>query len=551
MLALAACGPSAFHRASSANTAASYRAFLRAHPGDRDAPAARERLALLEFDTARTLHTVLAYKRFLEEFPDSSKSTQARALLETLRFNAVREQATALAYRQFIAEHPDGAHVSEARRLLAELELGSVPRLDDPAALAAVIAGNPDDPRRAQAEARLDDVTFQRAADRGTLALLQYLADFPAGAHRDDARAELLSRQLEGLIFSGEVEAAVVLAGRSPLASRVPDLGWRIDRGRQARELLRSADPLAAAVTAAHYLRDLDDVVRSLHAPDPLDRWEAAEELGQHVNVRAIDPLVEAVRSGRHLLLRQRALDSLAALFSALPPRVVDYEVGSRVAELRARAESPDLHLAIAVLLDLGGRLEDAAPAYQRAFDPSAPDPIILRRWADLRRRRGQRYSSAVAARQLALWAESMAREHATVAGGQAPQAAARQLCGAAEAARFAEGIIVDAAKGGTEFPEDVADFQRAAASARQLAEARLRDAELALRTADARALTCDDARVTERLLAGQRDRERALRSLRAERPKVARALLQLAAARDPSPSVRQVAAAELGALRE
>ncbi|HVE83798.1 MAG TPA: HEAT repeat domain-containing protein, partial [Myxococcales bacterium] len=305
-----------------------------------------------------------------------------------------------------------------------------------------------------------------------------------------------------------------------------------------------------AAATPAHYLRDLDDVVKSLHAPDPLDRWEAAEELGQHVNVRAIDPLLEAIRSGRNPLVRQRAMGSLAALLAALPARVVDYEVGARVGELRSRAESPEVHLTIAVLLDLGGHLEDAAPAYQRAFDPAAPDPVILRRWADLRRQRGQRYSSAVAARQLALWAESVARDHALAPGGEAPLAAARHLCAAADAARFAEQAILDAAKGGTEFPEDVADFQRTAAGARQLAEARLRDAEVALRTADARALTCDDARVTERLAAGQRDREKALRALRTERPKVARALLQLAAARDPCPALRQVAAAELGALR-
>ena len=464
-LILAACGPSAFQRATSFNTPAAYRAFLRAHPDDREVPAARERLSLLEFDAARTLHTVLAYKRFLEEFPDSSKATQARALLETLRFGAARDQGTALAYRQFLAEHPDGAHAAEATHLLAEVDLGSVPALNDPRAVAAVISDHPDDPRRAQAEARLDDLTFQRAADRGTLALLQYLADFPAGAHRDAARTELLSRQLEGLLFSGEVEAAVALAGRSPLGSRVPDLGWRVDRAQQAKSLLESADPVTAAATARHYLRDLDDVVRSLHAPDPLDRWEAAEELGQHVNVRAIDPLVEAVRSGRHPLVRQRAMDSLAALFAALPPRVVDHEVGARVAELRAKAESPDLHLAVAVLLDLGGRLEDAAPAYQRAYDPAAPDPVILRRWADLRRKRGQRYSSAVAARQLAMWAESVAREHPTASGADAPSlAAARQLCGAVDAARFAEGAIADAAKGGTEFPEDVADFQRAAA---------------------------------------------------------------------------------------
>lgn len=552
LLLLAACGPSAYTRAAAENTSAAYRAFLRAHPDDRDAPAARERLSLLEFDVARTTHTVLAYKRFLEEFPDSSKASQAKALLETLRFTAARDQGTALAYRQFLAEHPDGAHASEATHLLAEVELRAVPTLNDPRALAALISGHPDDPRRAQAEARLDDVTFQRAADLGTLALLQYLADFPAGAHRDDARAELLSRQVDGLLFSGETDAAVALAARSPLASRVQDLGWRVDRAQKARDLLRADDPLTAAATPAHYLRDLDDVVRSLHAPDPLDRWEAAEELGQHVNVRAVDPLLEAIRSGRNALVRQRALDSLAALLSALPPRIADYEVGARVAELRARAESPEIHLSIAVLLDLGGHLEDAAPAYQRAYDPSSPDPVILRRWADVRRQRGQRYSSAVAARQLAVWAEGVAREHATTpTSGEPPLSAARQLCAAAEAARFAERAVADASKGGTEFPEDVADFQRVATGARQLAEARLRDAELALRTADARALTCGDDRVTERLAAGQRDREKALKALKTERPKVARALLQLAAARDPSPAVRQLAAAELGTLRE
>jgi hypothetical protein len=549
---LLSCGPSAYTRAAAENTPIAYRAFLRAHPDDRDVPAARERLSLLEFDIARTTHTILAYKRFLEDFPDSSKATQARALLETLRFTSAREQGTALAYRQFLAEHPGGAHAPEATRLLAEVELAAVPTLDDPRALAALISGHPDDPRRAQAEARLDDVTFQRASGRGTLALLQYLSDFPAGAHRDGARAELLSRQVDGLLFSGELDSAVSLAARSPLASRVPDLGWRVDRARKARDLLRSSDPLTAASTAAHYLRDLDDVVRSLHAPDPLDRWEAAEELGQHVNVRAIDPLLDAIRSGRNPLVRQRALDSLAALLSSLPPQIADYEVGSRVAELRARAESPEIHLSIAVLLDLGGRLEDAAPAYQRAYDPSSPDPVILRRWADVRRQRGQRYSSAVAARQLAVWAEAVARDHATTAtSGAVPLAAARQLCAAAEAARFAERAVADAAVGGTEFPEDVADFQRSATAARQFADARLRDAELALRTADARALTCDDARVTERLAAGQRDRERALRALKTERPKVARALLQLAAARDPSPAVRQLAAAELTSLRE
>jgi len=72
----------------------------------------------------------------------------------------------------------------------------------------------------------------------------------------------------------------------------------------------------------------------------------------------------------------------------------------------------------------------------------------------------------------------------------------------------------------------------------------------LALRTADGQAALCEQARVSERLAAAQKTREQALKDLRLKRPKVARALLQLAAVRDPSSSVRQVAAAELEGLR-
>lgn len=551
-LAVTGCVPSAYQRAALADTIEAYRAFLRQHPEDREAPAARERLSRLELEVARATHTVVAYKRFLEEFPDSSQAPAARALLETLRFNAAQDQGTARALRQFLADHPDGAHAAEARQRLAELDLRAAASLDDPERISTALAAHPHHPGRAAAEARLDDVSFGRALEAGTLALLQYLRDFPAGAHRDEARLELLSRELDGLLFSGEVEAAVAAAARSPLSSRLPDLAARLERAQRERAMVRGPDPAAGALWPWHSLRDLDDVARALHAPDPLDRWQAAEELGQHINVRAIDPLLDAVRAARHPLVRQRAFEALGSVLRSLPPRIADHQVGTRVAQLGEQAGLAESHLSRAVLLDLSGRLADAAPEYQRAFDPSAPDPVILWRWAALRRDRGQHHAAAVAARQLAVWAEAVAREHGTGSSdsGEAPLYAARQLCATVEAARFAAGVVAGAAAAGTEFPEDVADFQRLAEGARRLAEARLRDAELRLKAADPSALTCDDARVAERIAAGVAERERLLRAVRQDRPRQAAELLRLAAERDPSEAIRRLAAAELSSMQ-
>ncbi|MFY0576191.1 HEAT repeat domain-containing protein [Cystobacter fuscus] len=149
-----------------------------------------------------------------------------------------------------------------------------------------------------------------------------------------------------------------------------------------------------------HYLRSLEDLGRALVAPDPMDRWQAAQELGQHVSVKALDPLLEALRSGRNPLIRWQALESLETVLRALPRRVAEYEVAVRLEALREKAGSPELYLRTAVLLDLSGRVGEAAAEYQRAFLPEDPDPVVLRRWIRLREERLQAFSAAVAARQ-------------------------------------------------------------------------------------------------------------------------------------------------------
>jgi hypothetical protein len=541
LVLLAACREPAYTTASKRDTPAAWREFLASSPDDERVPEARERLAGLELAQARAVHSVLAYKRFLEEFGDTDAAPAARKLLEGLRYNAAQEKGTAQALRQFLSDHPDGAHRAEVEQQLVALELREVLAGGDATALAAATTAHPDDPRAEAAQLKLDDVAFSEA--RTASAWLAYLADFPAGKHRDEARAQLVSLELEGLLASGDVRGARALASTSPLARGLPGLAARFTQAEGFAALEASTDLRVRRALASHTRRALDDLLKSLSAPDAMDRWQAAEELGFTASVHAIDPLLEAFRAARLPAIRRRALESLGRVLRALPRPVAEYEVAVRRTRLEAQAGDAQLQLSLAVLFDLTGRLDRAAAEYQRAWDAAAPDPVVLDRWAGIRLERRQFYSAAVAARQLALWADGVLAAQGPVSA-EAALWTSRERCGALELARRAEAVIAAASSEKTEFPEDLEVFLRKARDTRRLAEARLRDAELQLLTADPRARTCGDEAVAERMAAGQRERLASLSELAAKPPKAFPLLLEYVAARDPDPVVRDAARA-------
>jgi outer membrane biogenesis lipoprotein LolB len=549
LLLLTGCASRAYQRAKEADTVDAYREFLRAHPKDELAEAAEVRIEELEFEEAKRLHTVLAYKRYLEAHPEAAQARAAQALLEGLRFNAAKEVGTPAAWRQFLAEHRDGAQREEAQRLLAEAERRELAATEDPKRLSAYLREAGDEPQRQEVESRLDDQAFTQARASGAAKLFAYLRDFPAGRHREAAKAWLLDLEVEGLLVSGLLEQAEARVKAHPLGSQLEDFPGRLARARAAREALSNREPLVQAAHVGHYLRELEDLERALGAPDPLDRWQAAEELGQHVSVRALEPLLNAFRTARNPLIRLAALESLQTVLRALPRPVAEYEVAVRLETLRERASSVEVYLTIAALLDLTGQLELAATEYQRAFDAGNPDPVVLRRWVQIRQERRQLFSAAVAARQLALWALGVAREEVVSAEGGVPLASARALCAAAENARFAADVISRTRKEATEFPEDLNAFERTAVDAVKLSEARLADAELLLREQNPSARLCRDQQVRERLGSAVEERTAALDALGAKLPKLAPLLLELARDRDPSPEVRAAAAARLAAL--
>lgn len=545
LLWLTACRDPAYTSAAKRDTAAGWRAFLAANPDDEHASDARERLAELELDEARKVHSVVGYKRFLDEFGDTDSAPAARKLLEGLRFNAAMEKGTAQALRQLLRDHPDGAHRGEVEARLKALEIQEVLAGEDPQALAALSQGSAADARVEAAQLKLDDVAFAQA--RTAAAWLQYLADFPAGRHRDEARLGLLSLEFDGLLVSGDLAQARALRARSPLAKDLKDLDARFRRADAIEGLERAKDERVRRALPSYQLRALPDLVKSLQAPDPMDRWQAAEELGFHVSIHAIDPLLEAFRTARLPLIRQRAFEALGRVLRALPRPVAEYEVAVRVARLKEQASDAQLQLTLAALLDLTGRLDRAAAEYQKAWDVNAPDPVVLRRWSELRLERRQFFSAAVAARQLALWAEGALAAQGPVGPTNALMAS-REGCSTLTAARHAEDVTALASKEKTEFPEDLAAFLVRAREVRRLAEAKLRDAELQLLSLDPQARRCGDRAVIERMEAGRAARLAALAELFAKPVKDLPVLLDAVAERDPEPEVREVARAGLPA---
>lgn len=544
------CASSAFKHAKDADTAQAYRSYLSSYPKDSNAEAAELRLTELDFAEAQTQHTVLAYRRFLEHHPDAPQGDSARALIEGLHYLAAKESGRSEAWRQFLQEHPDGAHHTEAEKALGDAARAEVARTENPAQLSERIQRHPE-LRTPEVDQKLDEAAFTRAKSSGAGKLLEYLDTFPAGAHREDVRLELLSLRLQGLIFSGLLTEARGELERSPLAGKLKSFDARFAEAERFRLLDHAREPLAQSARPQHYLRELPDLIRAADAPDPLDRWEAVEEMGQHLSVAAIDPLLRAFRQGRNPLIRERAFDSLANIVRGLPQPVAEYELATRLKGLKATASSAELYSVLGALQDLEGSLDEAAQSYQRAYDPQNPDPVVLWRWTQIRQERRQTFSSAVAARQLSLWARELA-DTLDGSGGTATFSlgTARELCAAYQNAVFAEGVLRQASQSKTEFPEDVAQFVQLGTEARRLAEARLKDAELALRTRDASVRTCQDPSVRERLRMATQDRSAALLLLPQRLPKLAPLLLSWAEQHDPSPSVRAQVKAELAGRR-
>jgi hypothetical protein len=530
LVTVLACRGGAYREAKQVDTIAAWRQFVAANPTDPDVEVAANRLEQLEFDEAKMAHSIVGYKRHLERYPQGSTAPQARARLEGLRFNAAQAQETLAGWQQFVREHPDGNAAVHARGRIDAL-VAREASAKSPAALAAVVAAHADDAQGVQAKAQLESLAFAQATS--STSRLAYLREFPAGQNRDSVKAALLRSSLEGLLVSGALAEADSMAAKSPLLDKVPD--WPALRAEAARfETLRSTrDTLARAAYFRASLPARADIERLvLSAEDPMLRWEAADTLADHVSVLTIDVLLKAVTESRLTLVRLRAFAALRRLVRSLPSSVAEHELASRL-------EAAPGGLTQAVLHDLLGRLDKAGVAYEQ-IDRWASDPLVLARAVEVKAERGQRYAAAVAARQLTVWVSEQLQPESVAVATPNRLWAARELCGVAFLARRAHQSLVEVAPG-SEFPADVEAFTLKAEQVVAHAQAKLRDAELAVLAQDRKTRLCADDTFTRGTQEAESQRLRAVRSERAS-PELTLARA-FAAKYDPSLRVRAAAA--------
>jgi len=532
--ALVAC-QSSFNKAQKTDSIEAYQEYLQTDQSSELVVLAQERLAELEFQRAKELHSILGYKRFLEKFPNAPEAKPAAVLLENLRFENAMTAGTPHALRHFLREYPEGPHRAEVVDRLAKIEQAELESSDDLVRLRGAAQLYSDKPLGAIANDRLDEIRFQNAKTASDY--FDYLRQFPAGRHRDDARVALLSLEFELLLAFSRWEEAERLA-KQPLASGIPDIEARLKQLRQLRTLLESKTPELLQTQMTFSWRSPEELEAALKAADLLLRADAVQELGFWMDASVVDRLLNILSASRNTLVRQRAFESLQRLFRALPSNLTHYQVAKREQQQTIKELEGNDALKWAILYDLSGQQAKAATLYSKAYSPELPDPVLLRRWVTLRTEQKQYYSAAVAARQLAWWVERAVEDFGPIREAEAVWAA-REFCAATEMGAFALASLEALAQKPTDFPEDVLVFVQKAQASLRLAQARLQDAELVLFEQMPQAKRCKEHGLPWSIDTKVKERKAAFEKLSKRKPEAAKLLIQHAMRADPLMELR------------
>lgn len=568
-----------FEEVSQANTLDAYQRYVLENPDGRAVDRARERIEEIRWDEARTSHTALGYKRFLEDFPTSERAGEARKRLEGLRFAAAQQRNDAGGWADFLRDHPDGAHAAEARDRLEGLEWAVLEAAPTRAALEQFARRWPTGSRRGKALAQADDLAFEQSQRAGPSALAAYVAEFPEGRHREEARVGLAAIEARAAVLRGDaagfeavrprLAAADATTGAAQLAAlQFMGLAAPLDVAALTKAQATLAEPWKARGTTllatlkkeakrldpamrraleelqpGESQRPVEELVAALGADDPLDRALALEELTAAARVEQLDLLIEAAVDARFELVRGRALAALEALSARTPLSVREVEGRRRLAKLERDANSPRLFAKVALLqLWLGDRTALAA-TLPRALRGDDFDLLALRLQLELALpNRAQPLALAGAARRLAVAVDEALRSGSGPVGeGAPPLLSARWLFGALEQVRFAQRALEGITPAeGVELGPDLEAFRQTVEAVRRSVAARLGDAEDAARRLPVAFRPSDSGEVRERLAEGLVRRRAALARLTTLPPTLSFWPLALALRTEPDAPQRE-----------
>ena len=593
LAALSACH-SAYETARDLDTAEAYRSFLRDHPQDPSAEAARSRLSELEFLEARRQHTLPAYKRFLTAFPEAPRARDAQLLIEGIRFETAAAKDTSEAWLAFLRDHSQGSHAKEARKRLEDADyraLGSEASAKD---IRLFLGRHPSTERRSALEKRLDELDFQEAGAAGTKGLLAYLESNPVGAHRNEVRGTIFAR--EALAFSalGDFEEARRRAERivqddvrTEVLARIgqEELDWltaELDpkaldgllarirdshednplepQVRERKALLSRQGPAALqklreSVDPLFYARPTEELLEVLKSADPRERWQAAAELGRTADSKVIRPLLAEASKSRFSRVRQAAFDALREIFRILPQDTIELTIRTAVTDLEKKAaQDAGMFTRLGIIRELTGEPDKALVAYESALRLVPDDTFVLRRLVALNADAKKSFRAGVLARELAFRVRHHAEQWTSPdTEGANARLLARTLCGTLDDARFAlerlKGLPPAAL---ADLADDVPRFISLAEESVQFVSARLADAEAEARSNDKTFIPCAAAgEQEERLKEGEGRRIEAVADISRRKDELRTILLKRMAARDPSEAVRSAAAQALQGISD
>lgn len=117
-----------FEDAKSSDTLDAFRAFVRAHPGAKEAAAAKEKIDDLMFRHAAEVDTVAAYREYLAAEGATRHTGEAMQKIDALDFAAAESAGTVAAYRAYLDAHAGGARAADAKAGVLKLESDAAKR---------------------------------------------------------------------------------------------------------------------------------------------------------------------------------------------------------------------------------------------------------------------------------------------------------------------------------------------------------------------------------------------------------------------------------------